>query len=213
MGERKLKGLENPEYIYLMYPHSLAGRIVQQPLLGCDLAEAAATKMKEEAAGRGGEEGDLKLSFEPKGDLSIDPESIWGLWRASLRLEMVCDGFEDGVSKPLYGPQTELVEKLATRGKDMTDELLVGFMRNLILRIEACIANVSLRRGVAATKDRVAAEAVSDFKKYIRPLDEVLNAVAEQQRLVERYRERFGELEVEEVGEGERVKGVVEEVE
>ncbi|KFY74191.1 hypothetical protein V499_05767, partial [Pseudogymnoascus sp. VKM F-103] len=180
MGERKLKGLENPEYIYLMYPHSLAGRIVQQPLLGCDLAEAAATKMKEEA-GRGTEEGNLKLTFEPKGDLSIDPESIWGLWRASLRLEMVCDGFEDGVSKPLYGAQTELVEKLATRGRDMTDELLVAFMRNLILRIEACITNVSLRRGVAATKDHVAAEAVSDFKKYIRPLDEVLNAVAEQQ--------------------------------
>lgn len=133
MGERKLKGLENPEYIYLMYPHSLSGRVSHQPLLGCDLAEAAA---KEEA---GRAEGDLQLSFEPKGDLSIDPDSIWALWRTSLRLEMICDGFEDGVSKPLYGPQTELVEKLATRGADMTDELLVGFMRNLVLRTEVCI--------------------------------------------------------------------------
>ncbi|OBT88845.1 hypothetical protein VE02_03171 [Pseudogymnoascus sp. 03VT05] len=207
MGERKLKGLENPEYIYLMYPHTLAGRITHQPLLGCDLAEAAATKLKEEA-GRGGE-GDLQLTFEPKGDLSIDPESIWALWRSSLRLEMICDGFEDGVSKPLYGPQTELVEKLATRGSDMTDELLVGFMRNLVLRIEACIANVSLRRGVAAATNHVAANAVTDFKKYIRPLDEVLNAMAEQRELLERYRERFGEL-----GEvGGVVRGEVEEVE
>ncbi|OBT75927.1 hypothetical protein VF21_05779 [Pseudogymnoascus sp. 05NY08] len=178
MGERKLKGLENPEYIYLMYPHTLAGRITHQPLLGCDLAEAAATKLKEEA-GRGGE-GDLQLTFEPKGDLSIDPESIWTLWRSSLRLEMICDGFEDGVSKPLYGPQTELVEKLATRGSDLTDELLVGFMRNLVLRIE-----------------------------YIRPLDEVLEVMAEQQELLKRYRERFGELEV----EGGVVRGEVEEVE
>lgn len=137
MGERKLKGLENPEYIYLMYPHSLSGRITHQPLLGCDLAEAAATKLKEEA-GRG--EDDLQLSFQPKGDLSIDPDSIWALWRTSLRLEMICDGFEDGISKPLYGPYTELVEKLATRGSDLTDELLVGFMRNLVLRIEVCIS-------------------------------------------------------------------------
>jgi adenylate cyclase len=141
MGERKLKGLENPEYIYLMYPHSLAGRITHQPLLGCDLAEAAATKLKEEAGRGTGAEGDLQLSFEPKGDLSIDPESIWALWRLSLRLEMICDGFEDGVSKPLYGPQTELVEKLATRGSDMTDELLVGFMRNIVLRIEVCLVS------------------------------------------------------------------------
>ena len=136
MGERKLKGLENPEYIYLMYPHALSGRITHQPLLGCDLAEAAATKLKEEAGK--GEEEDLKLSFEPKGDLSIDPESVWAIWRLSLRLEMVCDGFEDGVSKPLYGPQTELVEKLATRGQEMTDQLLLGFMRNLVLRVEVC---------------------------------------------------------------------------
>ena len=134
MGEWKLKGLENPEYIYLIYPHALAGRVTYQPLLGCDLAKAAATKLKEEGA----KEGDLNLSFGSKGDLSIGPDTIWALWRTSLRLEMICDGFEDGISKPLYGPQTELVEKLATRGADMTDELLVGFMRNIVLRTEVC---------------------------------------------------------------------------
>ena len=51
---------------------------------------------------------------------------------------------------------------------------------------------------------------MKDFKKYIRPLDEMLNVVAEQQRLLERYRERFGELEG---GGVEVVKGEVEEVE
>ena len=30
LGERRLKGLENPEYIYLMYPHSLASRLAVQ---------------------------------------------------------------------------------------------------------------------------------------------------------------------------------------
>ncbi|KFY57019.1 hypothetical protein V497_05787 [Pseudogymnoascus sp. VKM F-4516 (FW-969)] len=189
MGERKLKGLENPEYIYLMYPHSLAGRITHQPLLGCDLAEAAATKLKEEA-GRG--EDDLKLSFEPQEHLSIDPESIWSLWRTSLRLEMICDGFEDGISKPLYGPQTELVEKLATRGADMTDELLVGFMRNLVLRTEACIANIALRR---AALNNPSDGPVRNFKGYVGPLDGVLNAMTAQHLLLEKYQAKFGELE------------------
>ncbi|KAL5346807.1 hypothetical protein ACLOAV_007948 [Pseudogymnoascus australis] len=200
MGERKLKGLENPEYIYLMYPHALSGRITYQPLLGCDLAEAAATKLKEES----GKE-DLQLSFEPKGDLSIDPESVWELWRTSLRLEMICDGFEDGVSKPLYGPHTELVEKLATRGSDLTDDLLVGFMQNLVVRIEACVANLALRR--VALENHVDGM-VPDFSRYIKPLDEVLTAVADQQKLLERYQAKYGELaeEVEEVSEVEELE-------
>ncbi|OAX78693.1 hypothetical protein ACJ72_06997 [Emergomyces africanus] len=33
MGERKLKGLENPEFVYLMYPHALAGRLSAPPHL------------------------------------------------------------------------------------------------------------------------------------------------------------------------------------
>ncbi|KFY13719.1 hypothetical protein V492_03077, partial [Pseudogymnoascus sp. VKM F-4246] len=103
MGERKLKGLENPEYIYLMYPHALSGRITHQPLLGCDLAEAAAAKQKEEAsaaASRG--EDDLNLSFEPKGNLSIDPDSIWALWRTSVHSEPIPP--QGGAAKSLCGP-------------------------------------------------------------------------------------------------------------
>ena len=35
LGERRLKGLENPEYIYLMYPHALSSRlVVQQQQIG-----------------------------------------------------------------------------------------------------------------------------------------------------------------------------------
>ncbi|OBT66629.1 hypothetical protein VE03_03897 [Pseudogymnoascus sp. 23342-1-I1] len=195
MGERKLKGLENPEYIYLMYPHALSGRITHQPLLGCDLAEAAATKLKEEA----GKEGELPPSFEPKGDLSIDPESIWGLWRMSLRLEMVCDGFEDGISKPLYGPHAELVEKLALRGSDITDELLLGFMRNLVLRVEACVANLALRNVVLEKHG----EGPVDYKQYIKPLSALLDMVSEQHKLLERYQAKFGGMK--EAGEAEEV--------
>lgn len=126
MGERKLKGLENPEYIYLMYPHALAGRIIHQPNLGCDLAEIEAKKLQAAI--------DPNLKTEPAAEkLTIDPDVIWQLWRASLRLEMLCDGLEDGVMKR---PQMGMVEKIRTRGGELTDSLLLGFMRNLVLRVE-----------------------------------------------------------------------------
>lgn len=35
----------------------------------------------------------------------------------------------------------------------------------------------------------------TDFKKYIGPLDEVLNTMSAQQVLLERYQAKFGELE------------------
>jgi len=126
MGERKLKGLENPEYIYLMYPHALAGRITHQPNLGCDLAELEAKKAQAAI--------DPNLKTEPAAEkLTIDPDVVWQLWRASLRLEMLCDGLEDGVMKR---PQMGMVEKIRTRGGGLTDNLLIGFMRNLVLRVE-----------------------------------------------------------------------------
>lgn len=49
---------------------------------------------------------------------------------------------------------------------------------------------------------------VPDFSRYIKPLDEVLTAVADQQKLLERYQAKYGELaeEVEEVSEVEELE-------
>lgn len=40
-----------------------------------------------------------------------------------------------------------------------------------------------------------AAGPVTDFKHYIKPLDEVLIAMSDQQKLLEKYKAKFGELE------------------
>lgn len=61
---------------------------------------------------------------------------------------------------------------------------------------QACIANLSIRR--VALKNH-SPPGKTDFKKYIKPLDDVLNTMSAQQVLLERYQARFGELEEAEV--------------
>ena len=87
LGERKLKGLENPEYIYLMYPHSLVGRLNVPPgaetkvAMGGDAPDA--DKQQPGALGK-----DSKLS-------NVELEGVWSLWDLALRLEMLCSCLED----------------------------------------------------------------------------------------------------------------------
>ncbi len=138
MGERKLKGLENPEYIYLMYPHALAGRIAYQPILGCDLgdADAKAKEKEKRKADDLAKEGQNDMETDNRVALTVDPDAIWTLWRLSLRLEALCDGLEDGIAREVTTSQVEMIEKIGPRGSDITDELLLGFMRNMVIRIE-----------------------------------------------------------------------------
>ena len=123
IGERKLKGLENPEYIYLMYPHTLSGRIHYQQRL----AEGDKLVMVEEPA---------TLSQQSK--LSIDTECVWALWSVSLRLEMLCSSLEvnKGSGVALQPPETAMLEKMKHRGGEVTDRFLVNFMTHQVSRIE-----------------------------------------------------------------------------
>jgi len=79
MGEHKLKGLENPEHIYLMYPHALYGRIHYQQ------------RLKESTNAIAAEE---PATLSKQTQLSIDTDSVWALWSVSLRLEMLCSSLE-----------------------------------------------------------------------------------------------------------------------
>lgn len=122
MGERKLKGLENPEYIYLMYPHSLAGRIHYQRSL-----EGERAMVEEEPA-----------TLSRDSELSIDTENVWDLWRISLRLEMLCSSLEEsrGTDVPLQPPETAMLEKMRNRGGEVTDRFLLNFLTHQVSRIE-----------------------------------------------------------------------------
>jgi adenylate cyclase len=115
MGERKLKGLENPEYVYSLYPHALAGRI------DYSMAHAVADQPARLVAGS---------------ELGIDPEMIWSLWKVSLRLEMLCSSLEEMSGRGLQPPETELLERMKQRGGDITDRFLFNFMEHQVSRIE-----------------------------------------------------------------------------
>jgi adenylate cyclase len=127
MGERKLKGLENPEYIYLMYPHALSGRIHYQ----ARLAESDKSLVQSEEPAALGQ----------NTELSIDTEMVWALWNVSLRLEMLCSSLEDvkGVDPvALQPPETAMLEKMKNRGGEVTDRFLVNFITHQVSRIEVC---------------------------------------------------------------------------
>jgi adenylate cyclase len=123
IGERKLKGLENPEYIYLMYPHTLSGRIHYQQRL----AEGDKQVMDEEPA-----------TLSQQSTLSIDTDCVWALWSVSLRLEMLCSSLEDnrGPGVTLQPPETAMLEKMKHRGGEVTDRFLVNFLTHQVSRIE-----------------------------------------------------------------------------
>lgn len=124
LGQRSLKGLENPEYIYLMYPHSLASRLaVQQQKADAESAAQAhmsghhATKTRDS-------------------QLTIDTENVWELWNVSLRLEMLCSTLESTGVTSLKPPETALLERMRERGGEITDRFLVNFVEHQISRIE-----------------------------------------------------------------------------
>ncbi|KAI9810355.1 MAG: cysteinyl-tRNA synthetase [Pycnora praestabilis] len=132
LGERKLKGLENPEYVYLMYPHSLAGRLVQQQQRAD--AEAAAADMD-------------PASLAKDSQLTIDTKNVWDLWSVSLRLEMICSALECPESSELRAPETAILERMKNRGGEVTDRFLVNFVEHQVSRVEVRTCVDRLRNG------------------------------------------------------------------
>ncbi|KAI9704552.1 MAG: cysteinyl-tRNA synthetase [Bogoriella megaspora] len=132
LGERRLKGLENPEYIYLMYPHSLSSRLVIQQ----QRADAEALAASQSAAA-GTKTRDSRLTF--------DTQNVWDLWNVSLRLEMLCSTLECPGSVELKAPETALLERMKNRGGEITDRFLINFVEHQISRIETCITTLTLR--------------------------------------------------------------------
>ena len=126
LGERKLKGLENPEFIYLMYPHSLAGRLIAQQKRADAEASAALDKPENPA------------SMQRNSQLTIEPQNVWDLWNVSLRLEMLCSALENPGSLSLRAPETALMERMRNRGGEVTDRFLVNFVEHQVSRIEVC---------------------------------------------------------------------------
>lgn len=125
MGEKKLKGLENPELVYSLYPQALAGRIDYHTQL--DRPEEAATRDEQPATLRSGTA------------MDFTPDMIWDLWKVSLRLEMLCSTLEEVRGPGLQPPETQLMERIKARGGEVTERFLLNFMEHQVSRIEVRI--------------------------------------------------------------------------
>jgi adenylate cyclase len=130
LGEKKLKGLENPEYVYLMYPHSLAGRLTMQP--GSD---------KSAEVGQSNDPGTLGKDSQ----LGIQPDSVWQLWDLALRLEMLCSALESPEkAQGLNKPELSLLNRMKTQGGEISDAFMLNLLDHQVTRIEVSITRVQL---------------------------------------------------------------------
>ena len=121
LGKLKLKGLENPEYVYMMYPHSLAGRLVARQRE----SDAAANVACLEPA-----------SMAPDSKLTMETQNVWDLWNVCLRLEMLCSAFESPGSTSLRAPETAMLEQMKNRGGEVSDRFLLNIVEHQVTRIE-----------------------------------------------------------------------------
>ena len=138
LGERRLKGLENPEYVYLVYPHSLAGRLnAQQQQLQQQQQQQQQLQQRADAD-TAVSTGHHPAALSRETQLSFDTDVVWQLWNLSLRLEMLCSTLEDTDSAALKPPETALLERMKNRGGEITDRFLLNFVEHQVSRIEVC---------------------------------------------------------------------------
>jgi adenylate cyclase len=135
LGEKKLKGLENPEYLYLMYPHSLAGRLSVPPgaetqvQLGGDHPSTGEDK---------GQPGSLGKDTQLK-ELQLD--EVWKLWDIALRLEMLCSCLEAPErAAGLHKPELSLLTRMKERGGVQTDGFMINLLEHQVTRVEVSSA-------------------------------------------------------------------------
>jgi adenylate cyclase len=129
LGERRLKGLENPEYIYLMYPHALSSRLLVQQQRA-EAAEAQQRKDRPAAiaareAAMSGEEG-----------IALNVDNVWDLCAVALRLQGLCNALESPVAQGLKAPETALLERIREGGGEITDRFLWNIVEHQISRVE-----------------------------------------------------------------------------
>jgi adenylate cyclase len=105
-----------------MYPHSLASRLaVQRQTIEQKPASANESQVGQKMA---------------NSQLTIDTEDVWDLWNISLRLEMLCSSLESPGCPELKPPETALLERMKSRGGEITDRFLLNFVEHQISRIE-----------------------------------------------------------------------------
>ena len=245
LGEIKLKGLENPEVVYSLYPTALAGRKaahMQHERMTAAVAAASAgmdgqPQNNSTAAGSAGgsiggpitataaasdygpsarslslasstHDGAFTLGghSDSGDDLQVIPEMIWGLWRVSLRLEMLCSSLEEVGGTGLQPPETELLERMKQRGTNATEQFMINFLTHQISRIETCINTLTVRHmayqavmaeqvpAANAAKAEEQQAKIHDLDDLRGSMTDVFAVFAAQLAELQAYRSKYGPL-------------------
>jgi adenylate cyclase len=116
-GEKKLKGLENPEPVYLICPHSLSGRLAAQE-------------------GASSDEDMHPATINQASELDITTNQIWQLWEITLRLERLCSSLETRGQSHLRSPNRSLMSTIQRGGGEMADSTILALVDSQVTRIE-----------------------------------------------------------------------------
>ncbi|PKK77171.1 PP2C-domain-containing protein [Rhizophagus irregularis] len=120
IGERKLKGLENPEVLSLVYPEALKGRMEE------DLARDRISKL-----------------YDPQAPQSLNPAIVKMIGQLCLRLERLSSG-NVIVRNPRNSRLDLFLSGLSYVKDNATEEELLKIMESLVTRIENSISTLSL---------------------------------------------------------------------
>ncbi|KAK3942172.1 adenylate cyclase [Diplogelasinospora grovesii] len=199
MGEKKLKGLENPEFVYSVYPNSLTGRVEHHNAYERAQQNAAGGSANAMMATGGGwvpgaenEDARPALVLEPGSSelAGFDPDLVWSLWRVGLRLEAINSTLEDATSstRGLQAPETTILERMKQGGGEVSEAFIMRFMEHLVTRIEACVNTLSMRHLAIGGGE------ISHLHDLRAPASAVLDSVAAQLAELKRYKALYGEL-------------------
>ncbi|PYH77694.1 adenylate cyclase AcyA [Aspergillus uvarum CBS 121591] len=158
-GERKLKGLENPEPLYLIYPHSLSGRL---------------TTLEKDASNE-----HAPTTISKHSQLEIQTDLIWRLWELTLRLERLCGALEYPGEARLKEPNVALFNVVKNHGGELADSTVVSLVEQQVTRIEVCINTLSVRHMLRPFKPG------DQLNDHAAPISEVMQ---ELQNRLEEYR-------------------------
>ncbi|KAL3478122.1 hypothetical protein BJX99DRAFT_225062 [Aspergillus californicus] len=125
-GERKLKGLENPEPLFLIYPHALSGRLISFEQMSAK-DEHPPTTISESS------------------QLQMETNLIWRMWEVTLRLERLCGALEHPGDAKLLEPNVALFNIIKKHGGELADSTVISLVEQQVTRIEVAISTLSLR--------------------------------------------------------------------
>jgi len=167
LGETKLKGLENPEFLYLMYPHSLAARLSIPP------GAESKVQLGGEAPAAGDEKGQPGALGKDSALKDLQLDEVWKLWDVALRLEMLCSCLEAPErAVGLHKPELSLLTRMKERGGVQTDGFMMNLLEHQVTRVEACATTLQLRHMLRPFKQGV------PLVDQARPIADILKEVS-----------------------------------